>query len=125
MAGPRGVVRVSNRLAAIMGRPGGPLAGDLADFAIITLDLLDVLEGDPEAEPDMDGEPSLGWSSTGATGTFDTSPFLLDLEEEHDGREWDPGEDGIGDPDGLHEQMLRARFGDTPSVLTCEGESRP
>jgi hypothetical protein len=57
------------------------------------IDLLDVVEPDPDAEDDApaepigDDEPSLGWSITGATGTLDASPFLSDLEEEHDGRE--------------------------------------
>ena len=89
---------IKERLAALMGRPGGPLAGELADLATVALDLLDIVEGDLEAEPDDapedggDAEPSLGWSGTGATGTHDASAFLLDLEEEHDGREPEPVE---------------------------------
>ena len=82
-------------LAAIMGQPRGPLAADLANLATVTLDLLDVVAGDPDLEPAGDEEPSLGWSATGATGTLDASPFLADLEEEHDGREPDADD---GDP---------------------------
>ena len=78
-----------------MGRPGGPLAGKLADLATVTLDLLNMVEGNPEAEPDTNGEPCLGWSATGATGTLNVSAFLLDPEEEHDGREPDADD---GDP---------------------------
>ena len=57
---------IKERLAALMGRPGGPLAGELADLATVALDLLDIVEGDLEAEPDDapedggDAEPSLG-----------------------------------------------------------------
>ena len=45
------------------------------------LELLDEADGDPDLEP------SLGWSSTHATTRFDQTGHLIDLEEEHDGRE--------------------------------------
>ena len=75
------------RLAAMMGRPGGPVASELRDLADLTIELLDLVEGDPDGEEGGDAEPSLGWSVTGATTALDASPVLLDLEEEHDGRE--------------------------------------
>ena len=83
-----------------MGRPGGPLAGELQDLATLTIDLLDVVEADPDAEPD-DDEPSLcgldfGWGDC------------------HDREGWD--DNGLGDHDGLQEQQLRALFGDAPAV---------
>ena len=33
--------------------------------------LLDTLDGDPDLEPDADGEPSLGWTATMAFGSLD------------------------------------------------------
>lgn len=62
---------IQDRLAAVMGRPGGPIASELADLATLTLDLLDVVEGDPDLEP------SLGYSPV--AGTAD-----LEAEDEHD-----------------------------------------
>ena len=103
---------ISERLAAVMGRPGGPLAGELADLAAVTLHLLDIVEGDPEAEPDMDGEPSLGWSTTGATGTHDASPFLLDLEEDI--------ADELHDPDQPEEWVQPARLDVFPPLFIGE-----
>ena len=35
------------------------------------IELLDFADGDADLEPDADGEPSLGWSLTMATGTAD------------------------------------------------------
>jgi hypothetical protein len=40
------------------------------------LAMLDTLDGDPDLEPDADGEPSLGWTATMAFGSLD------DREEE-------------------------------------------
>jgi hypothetical protein len=75
------------RLAAMMGRPGGPVARELADLATLTIDLLDVVKPDPDEEedipledggddepevddePDADSEPSLGWTLGGLTAS--------------------------------------------------------
>ena len=51
------------------------------------LAVLDAIDGDPEAEPDAEDEPSLGWSATGATSVYDTAVWTTDMEDEHDGRE--------------------------------------
>ena len=44
------------RLAAMMGRPGGPLPAELRQLAVIAIDLLDVVTPDPDLEPDADDE---------------------------------------------------------------------
>jgi hypothetical protein len=85
------------------------------------IDLLNAIDGDPDFEPEEDDdttdyEPSLGWSISGATTWQDGSLSLLDLEEEHDGRE--PDEDfegntddnGLGDRCGLVEQYGERAF---------------
>jgi hypothetical protein len=59
---------IKDRLAAVMGRPGGPIASELADLASLTIELLDVVE------PDPDLEPSLG---------FDPHSYDLEAEPEH------------------------------------------
>ncbi|GGE24979.1 hypothetical protein GCM10011390_50490 [Aureimonas endophytica] len=43
----------------------------LADEIERLLRIIDALDGDPDLEPDADGEPSLGWSHTMAIGTAD------------------------------------------------------
>jgi hypothetical protein len=72
---------IQERLAAVMGRPGGPIASELQDLALLTIDLLDVVELDPDAEPDGGEEPSLGWTVDGRTGSGND---LHDLDCEHD-----------------------------------------
>ena len=57
----------------MMSRPGGPVARELADLATLTIDLLDVVEPDPDGEEDIpleDGEhgyelpsPLKAWSA--------------------------------------------------------------
>ena len=106
---------IKDRLAAVMGRPGGPIASELADLASLTIELLNVVE------PDPDLEPSLG---------FDPHGYDLEAEPEHaepslcgldfgsgDDHDREGGDDnGLGDHDGLQEQTLRALFGDAPAV---------
>ena len=59
---------IQERLAAVMGRPGGPIASELQDLATLTIELLDVVE------PDPDLEPSLGFNPHG---------YDLEAEPEH------------------------------------------
>lgn len=78
------LTNISERLAAIMGRPGGPLAGELQDLATIALDLLDVVEPDPDLEPVGDEEPSFGWTADGCTASgndFHNLDFEQDLAD--------------------------------------------
>lgn len=64
------------------------------------------LEGDEHdgREPDVDDEPWLGWTAAidqnGRPGWMGPSPMTFDCD-----REWCPSDDGIGDSDGLMEQM--------------------
>jgi hypothetical protein len=74
---------IQARLAAMMGRPGGPIAGELADLATLTIDLLDVVEPNPDgeddapAEPVGDDEPDLAGSHTDLEGDdADDEPSL-------------------------------------------------
>jgi hypothetical protein len=74
---------IKDRLAAMMGRPGGPIASKLADLASLTIELLDVVEPDPDeeddapAEPVGDDEPDLAGSHTDLKGgTADDEPSL-------------------------------------------------
>jgi hypothetical protein len=50
-------------------------------LAAYLIELLDEEDGDPDLEP------SLGWSRTYATTTFDASPATVDLEEDETERE--------------------------------------
>jgi hypothetical protein len=72
---------ISERLSAMMGRNGGPLAGELADLAALTIDLFDVVEQDPDLEDGGDEEPSLGWLHDGRTASGNDF-HDLDCEEE-------------------------------------------
>jgi hypothetical protein len=59
---------IKDRLAAMMSRPGGPIASELVDLATLTIDLLDVVRPDPDLEPVGDEEPSLGCHGLGTVG---------------------------------------------------------
>ena len=68
---------IKDRLAAMMGRPGGPIASKLADLASLTIELLDIVEGDPDGEEGGDAEPDLAGSHTDLKGgTADDEPSL-------------------------------------------------
>jgi hypothetical protein len=75
------LANISERLSAIMGRPGGPLPAELRQLAVIAIDLLNVVEPDPDLEPDGGEEPSLGWSVDGATASGNDF-HNLDAEED-------------------------------------------
>jgi hypothetical protein len=76
-----------------MGRPGGPLPAELRQLAVIAIDLLNVVELDPDLEPyladarsdleedNADKEPSLGWTVDGRTAS---GSDFHDLDAEED-----------------------------------------
>ena len=71
------LANISERLAAMMGRPGGPLAGELRDLATLAMELLDVVEPDPDLEEGGDLEPYLAGSHTDLEGDdADDEPSL-------------------------------------------------
>ncbi|ALN75821.1 hypothetical protein [Aureimonas sp. AU20] len=51
--------------------PNLPLRRQVEATIEALIDFLDVLDADPDLEADADGEPSLGWSLSMATGTAD------------------------------------------------------
>lgn len=78
------LANISDRLSAIMGRPGGPLPAELRQLAVIAIDLLDVAEPDPDLEPTGDDEPDLAGSHTDLEGdTADEEPSLGWLHDGH------------------------------------------
>ena len=61
----------------MMGRPGGPVAGELRDLATLATELLDVVEPDPDLEEGGDLEPYLAGSHTDLEGDHaDREPSL-------------------------------------------------
>ena len=75
------LTNISERLSTMMGRNSGPLAGELADLAALTIDLLDVVEQDPDLEDGGDEEPSLGWLHDGRIASGNDN-HDLDCEED-------------------------------------------
>jgi hypothetical protein len=76
------LANISERLSAIMGRPGGPLPGELRDLATLAMEFLDGVEPGPDLEPVGDEEPSLGWTVDGRTASgndFHNLDFEQDL----------------------------------------------
>jgi hypothetical protein len=111
------LTNISERLSAMMGRNGGPLAGELADLAALTIDLLDVVEKDPDLEGGGDEEPSLGWlhDSRSASGNDNHD---LDCEEDIADRLHD------AEPDEASRQLVRldaALNGEAAVLLSAVG----
>jgi len=83
------------------------------------IQFLDDTDGCVDLEDGADAEPSLGSHElpSGAICYLHSVSFgEIDVEGEHDGRE--PDDSGIGDLDGLREQLTGRRF---PSGLQIEG----
>jgi hypothetical protein len=110
----RETARLIERLEILGMATGEGLRPAVEGAAEALISFLDYLDGDPDLEPEEDNdrsdfEPGLGWSVSGAITWQDGSISLIDLEEEHDGREQDedfePTDDnGIADAGGLAEQ---------------------
>jgi hypothetical protein len=82
------LANISERLSAVMGQPGGPVAGELRDLATLAMELLDVVEPDPDLEPDADTELTAnerqGAGFTAAGGFPDDAEDNGDDEENGD-----------------------------------------